>query len=310
MTTGKDAFNYTLEKGWGKLPVWWQYHSCTDVAVDSQDRVYVLDRGVHPVLVFDRDGNFLSAWGEGLFRFAHSIYIDSKDFVWTSDCYTQLVMKFTLSGELIQTIGTKDVPGTTYYGEPFNMPTGVAVAPSGSIFVADGYGNYMVQKFSPNGEHIKSWGGPGTAPGKFALVHYVDVDRDGKVYVCDRENGRIQVFDEDGAFLSEWTGLYMPAKISIKKDLAYVIEQGETPTSGRLSVYSLDGKLIARWADDEGPGVVHPGIAHGLAVDSRGDLYVAELNPNLYDKFVGIWTNYPSHRPEGRPRIGKFNHVK
>jgi DNA-binding beta-propeller fold protein YncE len=306
---GNNDFVYEIEKGWGRLPTWWQYKSCSDVAVDSKDRVYVLDRGTHPVMVFDREGNFLSAWGEGLFRFAHSIYVDRSDFVWTSDCYTHTVMKFTEGGELLQTFGTKDVPGTTYYGEPFNMPTGVAVSRSGSVFVSDGYGNYMVQKFSPNGDHLRSWGGPGTGPGKFALVHYLDVDDQGRVYVCDRENGRIQVFDEDGAYLSEWTGLYMPAKVCIKKDLAYVIEQGETPTTGRVSVFSLDGMLLSRWADNEGPGTGHPGIAHGLAVDSRGDLYVAELNPNMYSSFAGIWAKYPSHREGGGPRIGKFARV-
>jgi DNA-binding beta-propeller fold protein YncE len=310
MAIGTDEFVYNLENGWGKLPMWWQFRSCSDVAVDSQDRGYVLDRGVHPVLVFDRAGNFLSAWGEGFFRFAHSIYIDRSDYVWTTNRHAHTVMKFTQGGRLLQTVGTKDVPGTTYYGEPFNVPTGVAVSPSGMVFVSDGYGNYMVQKFSLDGEHLQSWGGPGTAPGKFALVHYLDVDDRGNVYVCDRENGRIQIFDENGIYLSEWGGLHMPAEICIEKDLAYIVEQGETPTSGRISVFSLDGRLLARWADNNGPGTGHPETAHGLALDSHDDIYVAELNPNLYSRFAGSLARYPSHRLGGGPMIGKFVRVR
>lgn len=307
--SAEKANSYRIKKGWGKLPENWQFKSCSDVAVDSQDRVYVLDRGSRPVTVFDRDGNFLSSWGEGHFRFAHSIYVDRRDCIWTSDCYTHTVMKFAMDGTLLQTIGTKDVPGTTYYGEPFNMPTGVAVSPSGSVFVSDGYGNYRVQKFSSDGQYVKSWGGPGRGPGEFNLPHYLDVDESGNVYVCDRENGRIQVFDEDGKYLAEWTGMYFPAKIIIRKDVAYVVEQGETPTTGRINLFSLDGRLLSRWTDNDGPGVGHPGIAHGISLDSRGDLYVAELNPNLFSNFVGIWAKYPAHREGGGPRIGKFELV-
>lgn len=302
MVVGEGDFCYQQEEGWGSLPLYWKFGSCSDVAVDSQDRVYVLDRGTHPVTVFDRHGSFLSAWGEGLFRFAHSIYIDKENYIWTSDCYCHVVMKFTQSGELVQTFGTRGVPGTTYYGEPFNMPTGVATSPSGSVFVSDGYGNYRVQKFSPDGRHLLSWGGPGTAPGRFALVHYLDIDGKGNVYVCDRENGRVQIFDESGAYLSEWTGLQFPAKIYVKGDVAYVIEQGEELTCGRVSIFSLDGGLLSRWTDDESKETGLTGIAHGIAVDSRGDVYVAELNPNLY-------SNIPP-RLGGKPRIGKFVHLR
>jgi DNA-binding beta-propeller fold protein YncE len=308
MAESEDNLTYRFQEGWGRLPLWWQFNSCTDVAVDSQDRVYALDRGDHPVMVFDRNGDFISSWGEGLFKVPHSIYLDKDDFVWISDCKTHTVMKFTQGGQLLQTLGTKDFPAMTYYGMPFNQPTGVAVAPSGAIFVSDGYGNYKVQKFSPEGEFIKSWGGPGTGPGQFACLHYLDVDDQGRVYVCDRENHRIEVFDEDGAYLTEWPDLFMVAKVRIRKDIAYVVEQGRTPTTGRISILSLDGKLLGRWSNNEGPGEGHPntGISHGLTVDSRGDIYVAELNPNMYSKYAGIWESYPPDSPNGRPRIGKF----
>jgi DNA-binding beta-propeller fold protein YncE len=311
MVVGNGPFTYTFEANWAKLPLWWRFRSCSDVAIDSKDRVFVLDRGTHPVIVLDTDGNFLSCWGEGLFRFGHSIYLDRNDFVWTSDCHTQLVMKFTQDGQLLQTIGNKDVPGTTYYGIPFNMPTGVAVSPSGFIYVADGYGNYKVHKYSPEGVHLGSWGSPGTGPGQFALVHYLDVDDQNNVYVCDRENGRIQVFDENGKYLSEWRGLNEPSKILVRGNTAYVVEQGVPLRSGRVSIFSLDGKLLSRWANDEegGKGTLEP-FPHGISVDSRGDVYVAELDPSLYDAFRGEWAKYfPPDLPEAKPGIVKFIHA-
>src|SRR5271170_4475701 len=140
---------------------------------------------------------------------------------------------FTKEGKHLQTLGTPDVPGTTYYGEPFNMPTGSAVSPSGHVYVSDGYGNYRVHKYAPDGTLALTWGSFGTGPGQFSLVHHLDVDEEGQVYVCDRENGRIEVFDENGKYLREWGGLYFPAKVFVKKDLAYVVEQGKTPTTGR-----------------------------------------------------------------------------
>jgi DNA-binding beta-propeller fold protein YncE len=301
MVLGTGEHSYRFVNNWARLPMWWKFKNCTDVAVDSQDKVFVFDRGgAHPVIVLDTKGNFLSAWGEGLFRTPHNIYVDRKDFVWTVDCGSHVVCKFAQDGSLLLTLGTRDIAGATYYGEPFNMPTGVAVSSDESIYVSDGYGNHKVQKFSPEGKRIGSWGQFGTGPGEFALVHSLDIDDDDNVYVCDRENGRIQIFDKDGKYLREWKNMKLPENIHIRGDVAYVSdgEIGEQFGPPRIRIFSLDGTLLTTWSTVEGEEKGTLWLPHGLTVDSHGDIYTAELDPNTFEE--------NAHASEFCARIGKF----
>jgi streptogramin lyase len=253
--------------------------------------------------VFDTSGNFLSAWGEGFFRTAHAIYVDPKDFIWTADCGAHVICKYTQDGQLLMTLGNRDLAGATYYGEVFNMPTGVTVSSrSGNIYVSDGYGNYKIQKFSPEGMWIKSWGKFGTGPGEFALVHGVEVDDEERVYVCDRENGRIQIFDSEGKYITEWGDMRLPGSIHITGNIAYVVEQGETAGAPRIDVFSLDGKLLSRWSNEGEEEKETLWLPHGIDVDSHGDLYVAELDPNSFVE--------DEHSPKFYPRIGKFQRAR
>jgi len=237
--------------------------------------------GAHPVTIFDRGGRFTSSWGEGEFRTAHSIYVDRDDFVYTVDCGTHLVVKHAQSGEPVLTLGNRDLAGAVYYGEVFNMPTGVAVSSTGHIFVSDGYGNFKVQKFSPEGKHLGNWGRQGKGPGEFALVHNIDIDKNDLVYVCDRENGRIEIFDGDGTYLREWGGMKLPCSIDIDGDVAYICEQAYGDDPARVHVLSLSGDVVSSWSTLEEEAKGSLGVAHGIAVDSRGDIYVAD-NPNAY----------------------------
>ena len=163
--TGKHA--YKLVNEWAKLPEGWSYGDVCGLSIDSQDRVYVLNRGAHPVMVFDRDGNFLTSWGEGFFKRAHGSCIGPDNSVYCTDDVNHTVSKFTPEGDLLQVLGNIDEPSDTGYvlksglheslatiergGPPFNRPTGVALSPSGEIYVSDGYGNARVHKFSPDG---------------------------------------------------------------------------------------------------------------------------------------------------------------
>ncbi|MFQ6097547.1 MAG: peptidyl-alpha-hydroxyglycine alpha-amidating lyase family protein, partial [Armatimonadota bacterium] len=269
MTFGSGEYTYEVVDGWAQLPPDWTWGVIPAVGCDSRDRLFVYSRSEHPLVLFDVDGAFLASWGEGVLQHAHGIYVDENDNVYCTDCHTHCVRKFNHDGELVMTLGT---PGQSAArdGDPFNRPTDLAVASTGEMFVSDGYGNRRVHKFSPDGDLMLSWGEEGTGPGQFALPHCVRVDRCDRVWVCDRENNRLQIFDVEGNFLCQWTDLLMPAGLHFdpNADVVYVAELTQ-----RVSIYTLDGELLARWG---GARVSHrpgefAGGPHGICTDSRGD---------------------------------------
>ena len=304
-TTTKPCleFGYEANDHWAKLPFGWSWTEAVAVAVDGQDRVYVFNRGEHPVMVFDRDGKFLRSWGEGLFARPHGISIGPDAAVFCTDDLDHTVRKFTPTGRLLLTVGTSGKPSDTgatsvdyrtilRVGAPFHYPTNVALSPAGELYVTDGYGNARVHKFSSDGRLLFSWGEPGDGPGQFYVPHGIAVDRHGTVYVADRENSRIQLFAPDGAFLSEWTDVARPCQIFIDQaGNAAVAELGfhaglwpgtTAPAAdapgGRVSVFDADGQLRARWGGGQNPCAPGDFFApHGICVDSRGDIYVAEV---------------------------------
>ena len=293
MVYGVGKYKYELVDGWAKCPEGWSFADICGLSIDSQDRVYILNRGDHPVMVFDREGNLLTSWGEGFFKRAHGSYIGPDDAIYCTDDSSHTVSKFTPEGKLLLVLGTKDEPSDTGYvqqpdlyeslatikrsGPPFNRPTGTALSLSGEIYVTDGYGNARVHKFSPDGILLFSWGEPGDAPGQFRLPHSVWVDKRERVWVVDRENNRIQIFNAQGEFLNQWLDLRRPTDIFIDgEETVYVSE-----LSRRVSIFTIDGKLLARWGsegqDKETALFLAP---HALAVDSRGDLYIGEVSKN------------------------------
>ena len=289
---------FSVIDGWGHLPDGWTYREVAGVAVDKQDRAFVFTRGEHPVIVFDRDGNFLRSWGEGVVRRAHGITIDADDMVWLTDDLHHTVRKFTPDGKLLLTIGDPDQPAALQGGKPFNRPTHVAICPkSGYLFVSDGYGNSRVHKYAPDAAYVMSWGGPGTDPGQFNLPHNLVTDRDGMVYVADRENHRVQIFDGRGRYQGQWNNLHRPCGLFADRPggLFFVGELGsgmpvteKTPNLGpRVSVLDAKGQRVARFGGQfasETPGeFIAP---HGLVVDSRGDVYVGEVSYTGYGQFL------------------------
>ncbi|MBX9624337.1 MAG: zinc-binding dehydrogenase [Gemmataceae bacterium] len=246
------------------------------MAVDSRDRVFVFNRGDHPLMVFDRGGTFLASWGAELFRRPHGLTIGPDDAVYCTDDFDHTVRKFAPDGRLLLTLGTSGEPshtgatGVDYRtirraGPPIHYPTNVALAADGSLYVTDGYGNARVHKFAADGRLLFSWGEPGDGPGQFRVPHGIAVDRHGTVCVADRENSRLQFFDPDGRYVTEWTGVARPSQVFIDRDGDfYVAELGyragmwpgttaPTPdaTGGRVSIFGPDGTLPARWGRGE-----------------------------------------------------------
>ena len=198
---------YRVERPWGAFPPGMKTGAFCDVACDSKSNVYVFQRfdplvdDLSPpcVLVFDTDGKYLNSWGGGgIIKDPHHLFIDAADRVFLVDRDAHQVRVFDTAGKLLFDIGERDRPG-----KPFNHPSSVAVAPSGDIYVADGYGGTVVHRFAATGAHIRTWGGPGNGPGQFTTPHGIWVLPDGRVLVGDRENDRIQVFDPAGAYLCE-----------------------------------------------------------------------------------------------------------
>jgi DNA-binding beta-propeller fold protein YncE len=289
---GGGRFTYEVEVGWEKLPPGYSWTDAAAVAVDSKDRVYVFNRGDHPMIVFDREGNFLNSWGEGIFVRAHGLTLGPDETLYCTDDQDHTVRQCTLDGKVLMTIGVPGEGAPYQSGAPFNRCTHVALDPrTGDLYISDGYGNSRVHKYSPDGKLLFSWGSPGTDPGEFNLPHNIATDKNGYVYVADRENHRVQIFDSKGKFETQWVNMHRPCAIYISEDQhVYVGELGwgmsvnkELPNIGpRISVYDTGGERLAR-VGDQGFGLetgqfVAP---HGLCVDSRGDIYLGEV----------AWTN-------------------
>jgi NHL repeat len=256
---------YRVDRPWPRLAPGRELGFVSQLALDSHGRVYLLNRGDPIVTVLDHDGIVVDEWRDKPASDGHGIYVASDDRVFLVDRDGHRVLVFNTAGALLQTIGDADRPG---FGLPFNHPTDVAVASSGDIYVSDGYGNSHVHRFSKDGRLVQSWGGPGTAPGRFTTPHAVWVDRQSRVLVADRENNRVQIFDLEGRYLAEIGDLYRPMDIAEGGDgTIYVTDQ--TP---RLSAFSPDGRLIGRCRTFGTYG-------HGIAVDNIGNLFVAEMQP-------------------------------
>ena len=287
---GSGSFVYRVAENWAQLPKGWKLHSVSDVAVDKDDNVYAFNRGGdEPMMVFDREGNFLRAWGKGVFKNPHGLHAEPDDTLYCTDDGDHTVRKFTLDGKLLQTIGVPGKASAPYSGDPFNRCTHTALSPKGDVYVTDGYGNARVHKFSPSGKLLASWGHPGSDPGQFNVPHNVTCDDAGWVYVADRENHRIQVFDGDGRYECQWNNLHRPMSLSMDdgpEDLCYIGEVGPAlavnamaPNLGpRISIVRKDGSLVARVVDKLAGGDADQLMApHAITVDSRGDIYVADL---------------------------------
>lgn len=262
---------YAIHRHWAKLPPGEGFGFISDLMVDGRGRVHVVQRGTgRPVLVFDSDGLLCGNWGEGALAEPHYMSAANDGAILVADRDAHQVLRFDGEGHLLQALGRRHWPRL---GAPFNHPTAAAQAPDGEIYVADGYGNSHVHRFSAAGTLIASWGGAGGGPGAFTTPHAIAVDPRGRVLVADRENNRVQVFDRAGTFVDEWGDFYHPMQIWLDdRGLVFVTDQ-----IPRISLLDLDGRLLGRCR-----GAING--AHGLSGDAQGNLYLAELPPQEITK--------------------------
>ena len=296
---------YTVVHGWPQLPPGFVLGQVSGVAVDSHNHVFVFHRAENSwsdktkviasptILCFDgASGKLLSSWGENRFLEPHGLRVDRNDNVWVTDRRLHQVFKFSHDGKLLLTIGTERTPGLD--ATHFNMPTDIAFSPDGAaIYVSDGYGNNHVAKFSSDGKYLLDWGRKGGGPGEFDLPHSVAVDAQGLVYVADRSNSRIQIFDTDGKFLKVWKSeeLGRPWSLTIGPDnLLYVVDGGDLkpapPDRGQILKVDLSGKILAKWSRfGNYDGQIYWG--HDLAVGKDGAVYVGDVYHGMrVQKFV------------------------
>lgn len=280
---GSGRYSYELVENWAMLPTGWTFGGVSAVATDSQDRVYAFQRKDPPVVIFDKNGTYLGSWGSSVFADPHGINI-VDDVIYVTDRNDHVALKFTLDGRPLMVVGergkpsdtgaTKDIELPPRSAGPFNKPTEMMVAPSGELYVSDGYRNSRVHRFSSGGALIDSWGQPGkTEPGEFYLPHSLWIDRGGQVYVCDRENSRIQVFTGAGKYLTQWKDIHKPTDICFdQQEVVYVSEQRPS-----ISVLEKNGTVLARFDSPSG---------HGLWVDSGGDIYLASVSGKSLTKYA------------------------
>jgi uncharacterized protein (DUF924 family)/streptogramin lyase len=277
---GSGEYRYRFRRNWAKPPRWWNFgdvgeagppQTCVKGAVAPNGDVYVLSRAAHPVMVFDAEGRFVTSWGEGEFSsFVHGMTIDPAGHVWITDTGLHTVTEHTADGKKLRTLGSPGAASPTLYGKPFNMPTGVAIASTGELFVSDGYGNRRVHCFSADGELQHSWGTPGDGPGEFALVHFITADADDRLYVCDRENNRIQLFATTGEVLAQWTGFMMPSDLAFGREAIYVAG------ADGVSIWTQDRrKLIHLGRDEPFPAAFN---VHGIWLDADENIYLAQFD--------------------------------
>lgn len=280
------------------------------MAVDADDNIWFFRKGPDPVQVYRPDGTFVRTWGQGLFVNPHHLRIDHEGNVWLADFGRHVVQKFTAEGEELMTLG---VPGEAGTDEThFNMPTDMVVLPSGEIFVTDGYGNRRIVHFSKDGKFIKTFGEEGPAPGQFVLPHAIVADSAGLLYVADRNSGRIQIFNQQGEFVDQWSNILMPWGLSITPDDRLWVcgssphwwfRHGEYPEykDQMFARFDLDGRVQQLWTlplgdigdDKDHPDTSHltPGEtvgAHCITQDSQGNVYVGDIYGERAQKFVPI----------------------
>ncbi|HEY5619005.1 MAG TPA: peptidyl-alpha-hydroxyglycine alpha-amidating lyase family protein [Vicinamibacterales bacterium] len=295
---------YRVDEGWAKLPQGrkWGAAIGVDIARDGRS-IWVFDRcataddcsgsNLTPIQKFDPSGKLVASFGAGMFNYPHGLFVDRDENIWVTDGRAKngkghTVMKFSPQGKLLMTLGKPGIAGDG--PDTFNGPSDVLIAPNGDIFVADGHGgetNSRIVKLSKDGKFIKAWGRMGSAPGEFGAPHGLAMDSTGRLFVADRPNNRVQIFDQEGKFLAEWKQFGRPSGVFIdKNDVLYVADSQSTDTSnppfkqGIRIGSAKDGKVTAfiPWPET--------GTLEGVAADEMGNVYGGYTNTLNFRRFV------------------------
>lgn len=299
-TRNPSLRGYVADPSWPRKPADIVWGQMPGVAVDADDRVWIFTRREPVVQVYDaRTGTLKARWDRIPYGNAHHIRIGPEGNIWLADIGLHTVHKFSPDGNLLLTLGTSGEAGEDE--THLNKPTDMAVTPAGDVFVSDGYGNNRVVHFDKTGKFVKAWGRKGHGEGEFDLPHGIGVDSKGRLYVADRSNARIQVFDQDGTFLAQWRHLLVPWSIWVTKD-DEIWTCGSTPTRGVndqhmtgipphdqvLMRLDAAGKVLEIWSPPPGRGPGELAWVHSVAVDSEGNLYAGDIQGMRVQKFVRV----------------------
>jgi hypothetical protein len=295
------ALAYTHDPSWPQKPAEFKWAEMAGIAADAKDNIYIFTRSTPPIQVYDSSGKFIRAFGQDVVKAAHHIKIDRDGSVWAADVAGHQVLKFSPEGKVLLTLGTKGVTGRD--ATHFYQPTDMAITPAGDIFVSDGYGNARIAHFDKNGKFVKEWGELGSKPGQFSIPHAICVDSKGRLYVADRNNVRIQVFDQSGKLLDVWNNIITPWGFHITKDdeiwvcgsspMQWRPEDGALgcpPKDQVFMKFNTSGKLLQLWTVPKGAdGLEKPGElnwVHCITEDSKGNLYAGDIKGKKAQKFT------------------------
>jgi DNA-binding beta-propeller fold protein YncE len=278
------ALPHGVVGGWAKLPKGMNFGEVSGVDVDRGDNVWVFNRGPHQVIQFDRNGRMLQAWKDVPVKSSHGIKVDPEGDVWLVDVAGHALIKCSPEGRVLMVFANAgNTAGDNQTKYAFNRPTGLAFLPNGDFYVSDGYVNSRVVKYRKDGEYLLHWGKPGKGDGEFNLVHDVAIDSRGRVYVADRTNARVQIFDANGQFLGKWSDLGNPWGLYyVGREDAIYMADGE---HNRVLKLNLDGQILGQLGSF-GKAEGKLDFAHHLAVDSAGSIYVAEIKNWRVQKFA------------------------
>lgn len=296
---------YRVDPDWPQKPSEFAWRAVPSVAVDAEDQVYVFTRSTPPIQVYTKDGKFVRSWGDDSIKTAHHLKIDKAGNIWVADIGLHVIRKFSPTGNVLQTIGTLGVSGDDE--THFDKPTDMVIAANGDVFVSDGYGNNRVVHFDAAGNFIKSWGSLGTGPKQFSLPHAIAIDSKGQLYVADRNNARVMIYDQQGVLLDSWDNVIVPWGFHVTaEDEIWVCGSspmpwmddpdypgaavGCPPKDQVLMKINPQGRLLQLWTIPKGQdGHEQAGDVnwlHGMAVDSQGDIYVGDIIGKRAQKFV------------------------
>lgn len=270
---GTDTFGYSVVQHFARMPEGMTFGHLSHVAVDGCGTVYVTQTGGVPILVFDQGGSYQGSIGDGVLSDPNGICIDASGAIWVTERDRHQVLKLDKSGRVLLKLGSAD---SASLQAPFNHPADVATGPNGDVYVADGYGNSSIHQFSQDGRFVQSWGRAGRGKGEFSIPYGLWVSSRGRVYVADRDNNRVQIFDQGGGFLDQWEGIHRPMAVwADKQENVYITDQ--VP---RLSIFNSEGQLLSR-------GRV-PDAGNDLCGDDAGNLYLTGAISAMTGDFIGV----------------------
>jgi peptidylamidoglycolate lyase len=309
---------YELVKDWLKLPDSITLGSPTGIAIDTNQNIVVFQRasrkwsllGSMPdkpiqnktILIIDKDnGKLIDSWGDNLFIMPHGLKVDKENDIWVTDVGLNQVFKFSHDGKLLMKLGVAKVSGNDNLH--FDKPTDIAIAKDGSFYVSDGYGNSRILKFSATGKYLFKWGKKGNGKGEFNIPHGICLDSNGNVYVADRENNRIQVFDSNGKFIKQFTDNTFGAVCAVAFDKTesklFAVDDftflNIKHRGSVIFVFDTTGKVQTRFGRSgfyDGPVCWY----HDIVIDNQQNIYVGDILGNKVQKFERFYQDESLHK--------------